>query len=166
MSFRMAVTSPSDFLPHDVGATLRTWGLQSGNECNQFIGSIPLRSGLSIAFPNFYQHRIHDVRLRDGCEKGRLTAIEYYLVDPDVPPIVSTADVAPQQRSWIYRALEDSVDPRLPPEVIEKIVNMNESLFSDEEAERYRDEMSKEREAFRQLNDRNYFCLPFSVDNL
>ncbi|EJD05709.1 uncharacterized protein FOMMEDRAFT_77890 [Fomitiporia mediterranea MF3/22] len=164
IAFRMAITSPTDFLPHDVGATLRTWGLQSGDECNQDIGSVPLRNGLAIAFPNFYQHCIRGIQLRNGCEKGRITVLELYLVDPDVPPIVSTADVAPQQRDWILRALADSVDRRLPQEVLEKIVDMVEGVFSDEEAEKYRAEITQEREVFRTVNDRNYFCLPFSVD--
>ena len=131
----MATTFPSGFRPHDVGATLRTWGLQSGDECNQVIGSVRLRTGLSIAFPNIYQHCIQGVRLRKGCDEGRLAVLEFYLVDPDVPPIVSTADLAPQQRNWILRALEDSLDRRLPEEILEKIVDMVESVFSDEEAE-------------------------------
>ena len=160
----MATTSPSDFMPHDVGATLRTWGLQSGDECNQFIGSVRLRPGLSIAFPNTYQHRIRDMKLRKGCETGRFTVLELYLVDPDITPIVSTDDVAPQQRNWILQPLEDSIDPRLPHEILEKIVEMTESTFSEEEAEKYRAEMAQERDAFRQLNDRQYFCLPFSID--
>ncbi|KAL5511762.1 hypothetical protein ACEPAH_4980 [Sanghuangporus vaninii] len=164
IEFRMATTSPSDFMPHDVGATLRTWGLQSGDECNQFIGSVRLRSGLSLAFPNTYQHRIRGVRLREGCKTGRLTVLEFYLVDPDITPVISTDDVAPQQRDWILQALEELIDPRLPHEVLEKIVDMTESVFSEEESEKYRVEMVKDREAFRQLNDRQYFCLPFNVD--
>ncbi|KAI5124308.1 hypothetical protein M0805_008916 [Coniferiporia weirii] len=164
LDFRMAVTSPSHFVPHDVGATLRTWGLQSGDACNHFLGSVPLRSGLTVAFPNIYQHRMRGVKLQEGHDEGQLTIIEFYLVDPDVPPITSTADVAPQQRDWVYRALAGSVDRRLPPEVLERIVDMVESVLSEEEAERYRTEMLKEREDFAQVHDEKYYSLPFDLD--
>ncbi|THH10277.1 hypothetical protein EW145_g1442 [Phellinidium pouzarii] len=164
LDFRMAVTSPSNFMPHDVGATLRTWGLQSGDPCNQFIGSVPLRTGLTIAFPNIYQHRMRDIQLGEGCSNGRLAIVEFYLVDPDVPPIISTADVAPQQRDLIYRALANSIDPRLPPEVLEKIVDMVESVLFEEEAVRYHEEMLKERQNFMRVNDEKYFSLPFDMD--
>ena len=160
----MATTSPSDFMPHDVGATLRTWGLQSGDECNQNIGSVRLRTGVTIGFPNIYQHRLTGVSLKQGCDEGRIVVVEFYLVDPDIPPIISTADVAPQQRDWIYRALDRSLDSRLPPEVLERILSHVVSVLTDEEASKYREEMMREREIFRSQNDSSYFCLPFSVD--
>ncbi|KAH8117208.1 hypothetical protein DFH11DRAFT_988750 [Phellopilus nigrolimitatus] len=164
LDFRMAVTSPSNFVPHDVGATLRTWGLQSGDGCNQHLGSVPLRSGLSIAFPNIYQHRIRHVQLREDCKEGRFTVVEFYLVDPDMPPIISTADVAPQQRDWIYLALESSVDRRLPPELLERIVDMVDNVLTDEEADKYRVEMETERVLFTADNTERYFSLPFDID--
>lgn len=159
----MATTSPSDFMPHDVGATLRTWGLQNGDECNQHIGSVRLRTGLTIAFPNIYQHRFSEISLKKGFESGRIVVVEFYLVDPDLPPIPSTADIAPQQRDWIYRALDRSLDSRLPPEVLERVLRHVESVLTDEEVKKYRNDMFAARDMFRRQNDDMYFCLPFNV---
>ena len=157
----MAVSFPAVFRRHDVGATLRTWGLRSGDPCHQGIGSVPIRCGLSIAFPNIYQRRLRGVRLKDGAEKGRLTAFAFFLVDPDMQRIPSTADVPPQQRDWVYRALDHSIDQRLPPEILKKIVDMVDSLLSDEEANKYQCQMHRERNTFIALNNGKYFSIPF-----
>lgn len=159
----MAVTSPSDFRPFDVGATLRTWGLRSGDPCNQFLGSVSIRSGLAIAFPNIYQHRFTACRLQPGQREGRLSTIAFFLIDPDSPRVVSTADVPPQQRAWIFRVLESSLDERFPTEVIEKIVSEVDDLMTDEEANVFVEEMQRERADFTKYHDARYFSLPFDI---
>jgi len=157
----MAVTSPSHFYPYDVGATLRIWGLKDGDSCNQFLGSVPVQPGLCIAFPNIYQHRLADVQLQDPNKLGRLSVLSFLLVDPEVPPILSTSDVPPQQWTWVRDALEESLDERLPSELVQKIVNEANFLLSDEEADRYQADMDLDRNIFTIMNTATYFRLPF-----
>lgn len=159
----MAVTSPRGFSAGDVGATYRTWGMRDGDACNQLLGSVTIRAGLGIAFPNIYQHRMTAMRLAEPSQTGRFTALSFFLVDPDAPPIISTAHVPPQQPAWIHRALETSLDKRLPTELIERIMSHVDWLLSPEEADGYALEMRKERELFYKLNDDNYFSLPFDI---
>lgn len=151
---------PIDFLGDEEGM-FRTYGLSETGHCNQSIGKVTLRTGLTIAFPNVYQQRMYHVRLREGCDKGRLTLVEFYLVDPDIPPVLSTADVAPQQSSWIYRSLEASIDRRLPHELLERIISMTESVLTDEEADEYHQKMLKEMEKFTRYNNYCFFELDF-----
>lgn len=42
LQFRMAVSYPRQFIAGDTGATLRTWGLNDGDGCQQFVGSMPI----------------------------------------------------------------------------------------------------------------------------
>lgn len=163
IDFRMAVTMPNTFRANDVGATSKTWGLRDNYPCRQYIGSVPVRNGLAISFPNIYQHRLRRVRLADGQSEGRLTIMAFFLVDPDISPILSTMDVPPQQREWIAQVLQESLDVRLPTEVVERITSMVDSLFSDDEAERYRREMRTERHDFAEANSMNFFSIPFNI---
>ncbi|KAF8665332.1 hypothetical protein AX16_000351 [Volvariella volvacea WC 439] len=109
MSFRMAVTYPRGFEPGDVGATLRTWGFNDGDPCHQYIGSIPLYPNKSVVFPNIYQHRLEPFELKDKSKEGFRRVVSFYVVDPDVSPILSTEGVPPQQEEWIRKAVYDEV---------------------------------------------------------
>lgn len=163
LDFRMAVTMPNTFRANDAGATSKTWGLRDNYPCRQFIGTVPVRNGLAISFPNIYQHRLRRVRLTDDRTEGRLTILAFFLIDPDIPPILSTIDVPPQQREWIFHELQESLDLRLPTEVVERIASMVDSLFSEDEAECYQREMQKERHDFAEANSMNFFSIPFNI---
>ncbi|KAF9004921.1 hypothetical protein BDZ89DRAFT_1049319 [Hymenopellis radicata] len=84
---------PRGFGAGDNGATLRTWGLSDGDPCHQYVGSVRIREGLAIVFPNIYQFRHKPVRLADPSKPGLLRMVSFLLVDPDIPPIPSTATV-------------------------------------------------------------------------
>ena len=159
----MAVTMPMKFRVDDEGATSKTWGLRDRDPCNQCIGSVRVRSGLAIAFPNFYQSRLRGVRLTGDKKQGRLTVLVFYLIDPDIPPVISTEDVPPQQQEWISQAVQDSLDSRFPTELVEKITSMVDSLFSEDEADRYRNDMRRERDTFIELNNSRFFSVPFDI---
>jgi hypothetical protein len=98
LQFRMAVNYPRGFSAGDTGATLRTWGMRDGDSCHQYIGSRPVHDGLAIVFPNIYQHHQTSFTLLDSSKPGHQTVIAFFLVDPEVQPVVSTAMVAPQQK--------------------------------------------------------------------
>lgn len=104
-------------------------------------------------------------QLLDPSKEGKQTVISFFLVDPEIQPVVSTAIVAPQQEDWIREAVDDSIDLRLPIEIVEKIMGEVDGLMTKDEAEKYRKRMVEEREAFWKLNDNFHFCIPFDVWN-
>lgn len=165
IQFRMAVTYPRGFSAGDTGATLRTWGLNDGDACHQHIGETPLRSGLSLVFPNIYQHRQTPFELIDPTRQGRLTLLMFYFIDPDISPIVSTSVVAPQQKEWIRKALIAALSTKIPIELIREIFEHVSGLMDLEEAEDYRRAFLDIQANFRQASDNYHFCIPFDVWN-
>jgi len=165
IEFRMAVTSPKRFHAGDTGATMRTWAMNDGDPCHQYIGSKPTSTGLAIAFPNIYQYRHPPFRLHNSSKEGHQRLVAFYLVDPEIQPVVSTSRVPPQQKSWIKAAVEESIDARLPVELVEKIVNHVEGKMSRDEAVDFRREMLEERVCFWAQNDNYHFCIPFDIWN-
>lgn len=158
----MAVNSQVDVRGNDTGASYRTWGLRYGDACNQYLGFVPIREGLAVAFPNLYQQKNATVELDDPDNIGRFSAISVYLVDPDARPIISTSHVSPQQKDWILRELQRTIDARFPSELLERISSEVEGLWTEEDAENYRREMSAERDHFNYRNNEAYFSLPFT----
>ncbi|GLB43595.1 putative protein of unknown function (DUF4246) [Lyophyllum shimeji] len=137
LEFRMAVTYPRGFAAGDAGATTRTWGLRNGDSCHQHIGSRPLAGGLALVFPNLYQHRQTPFSLLDRTRPGHLSVVRFWLVDPEIEPVVSTARVAPQQESWIRDAVGEALGGRLPTELVELVMERVEGLMRREEAEEH-----------------------------
>ncbi|KAG5643500.1 hypothetical protein DXG03_000741 [Asterophora parasitica] len=138
LEFRMAVTYPRGFTAGDTGATARTWGLRDSDACHQYIGARALTPGLAIAFPNLYQHRLSPFALVDPSLSGRLGVLRFWLVDPEIWPVVSTGVVAPQQMGWIREAVGESLGQWLPVELVEQVMSEVEGLMGKEEAEEYK----------------------------
>ena len=137
--------------------------MKDGDPCHQYIGSRQTSTGLAIAFPNIYQHRHSPFRLCNPSKEGHQKLIGFYLIDPEIPPILSTSRVPPQQKSWMKAAVEESIDVRLPTELVEKIVDLVEGTMTRDEAAGFRKEMLEERENFWRQHDYYYFCLPFDI---
>ncbi|KAJ3908308.1 hypothetical protein F5879DRAFT_793909, partial [Lentinula edodes] len=57
--------------------------------------------------------------------------LSFLLVDLDALPVISTANVAPQQRAWMWKAL----DSRLAVEIVEKILEMVDGLMDEQESQ-------------------------------
>ena len=161
----MAVAYPRGFIAGDAGATLRTWGLRDRDACHQYIGARPVQPGLALTFPNIYQHRQSSFALLDPTKPGRQTLVSFFLVDPEVEGVVGTAEVAPQQREWAHRAMDEAVDPRVPGELVKQVVDEVEGIMDVPEAEEYARELREVREKFREANDSCHFCLPFDIWN-
>ena len=87
----------------------------------------------------------------------------FYLIDPEITPIISTSLVAPQQKKWIREALNEYLDARLPHEIVDCIIGHCDWLITDEEAEEERKKYALERERFVKANDSYHFCIPFDV---
>jgi len=113
-----------------------------------------------VAFPNLYQHQVQPFRLEDPTKPGHRKILVFFLVDP-TQKVLSTTNVAPQQREWVtdamYHAGQDSAFSKLPIEILRMISNENEGAMTRLEAEKYRAEMMSERDIAAQQNDRSYF---------
>lgn len=163
----MPICSPRNFLPGDEGATSRTWGLKNACPSNQYLGNVPFGEGLSIGFPNIYQYKYTEAELEDPEKEGFIRILGLFLVDPDLEGeevgLLSTLRVPPQQKEWMRKAVEESIDVRLPNEIVAKIVDMVEGVMTEDQARLHAEEVKKERERFWSLHDERWFCLPFDV---
>jgi len=163
LEFRMAVTYPRGFAAGDTGATTRTWGLRDGDACHQYVGTRPVTQGLALVFPNLYQHRQTPFALSNATRAGHLSVVRFWLVDPEIHPVVSTARVAPQQGKWIGDAVRAALGGRLPAELVEQVLEGVDGLMNVEEAEEYARSLRTVREMFRAGNNQYHFCIPFDI---
>jgi len=92
---------------------------------------------------------------RPGCQ--RVVAVS--LVDPDLPPVVSTAQVPPQQARWVSAALQAA--GRFPAELCDQIVGEMDNVLSERDVEDHRRFMRSERAAVGMSVDAYHFRVPF-----
>ena len=64
---------------------------------------------------------------------------------------------------WMRKALEESIDIRIPIEIIDKIMDFVDGLMTYEEALQHALRMKVEREKFWDAHDEHWFSLPFNV---
>ncbi|KAM0513369.1 hypothetical protein ACHAPE_007831 [Trichoderma viride] len=109
-------------IPEEV--TYMAFGILPAESNFQILGRAKVHPDSAIIYPNVYKHRHGPVALIDRSKKGHLKYFKLYLVDPAIP-IISTANVPPQQYSWwteseIHKQGLDIVQ-RLPPELKEVV---------------------------------------------
>ena len=164
LQFRMAGAYPRGFIAGGTGVTLRTWGLRDRGAYHQYIGARPsVQPGLALTFSNVYQHRQSSFALLDPTKLGRQMLVSFFLVDPEVEGAVGTAEVAPQQREWAHRGVDEAVDLWVLGEVVERVVDAVEGIMDVPEVEEYARELRETRERFREANDSCHFCIPFDI---
>ncbi|KAK6445204.1 hypothetical protein FP744_10001452 [Trichoderma asperellum] len=111
----------------------------------------------AVFFPNLLQHRVSPFRLKDSTRPGHRKILALFLVDPAIP-IISTANVPPQQRHWWSResGVEEALADRLPNElahvVLEDAVGLPISL---NEAKSIRLDLMEERSVKKDDMDRD-----------
>ena len=105
------------------------------------MGSVRAQQGRLLVFPNVYQHRIEPFELADKTRPGHRKILAIFLVDPH-RPVVSTANVPPQQRHWARMA---GIDTVLPREIANEIYDDLGCPYDVTEARALREEMAKER---------------------
>ena len=158
--------SPRKFHPGEAGATSRAWGLNAGAPSHQYIGSTTVPLGHTVAYPNIYQCKEAEAHLVDPTKPGSMQIMFSFLVDPEMSAdseVPSTANTPPQQIDWIREALEESLDVRVPHEIVERIVDLTEGLMTEEEALRFAVKMRFERQCFWAVHDQFWFSLPFNI---
>lgn len=161
IEFRMAVKTPPTFPKkghQDI--TIKTWGLQTRKPCHQYIGAVPLRQGLCIAYPNIYQYHITPFSLVDPSKEGHQRIIGLYLVDPSIAPLASTQRVPPQQKAWTRLGLEKATRGIFAVELVDKVLDEVDGVMDIDEAVKYRERMVKERTRLSVLNDVQRFNIP------
>ncbi|KIM23958.1 hypothetical protein M408DRAFT_27405 [Serendipita vermifera MAFF 305830] len=143
LGLKMAVTRPIITASDPDFACMEYWGKKRYYPLNQFIGAVRMKEGRCIAYPNLYQHRLSPFELVDPTKPGHRTILQLQLVDPELA-VLSTTDVPPQPASWALDALLESLDKRLPMEVVLKIMEFavgEEFFLSDDCRWPYRYEM-------------------------
>jgi len=68
------------------------------------LGEVQTKEDMLLAFPNFLQHKVSEVRLQDATRPGTRKILCFFLINP-YEEVLSTAHVAPQQSKM---TLEDA----------------------------------------------------------
>ncbi|KAJ4380321.1 hypothetical protein N0V86_004632 [Didymella sp. IMI 355093] len=130
------------------GAGFQTiWGINSDGQGEQVLGSVLTREDRLIAFPNGFQHRVGNFKLVDPTKPGHRKILALFLVAPTIP-IISTANVPPQQRDWWTREvkLDDSRVGQLPAELVDMIAeDVKDFPIGLDDAKTIREELMAER---------------------
>ena len=139
------------------------YGVEEDTPSVQDLGGVSTKQGRLIAFPNILQHRVLPFSLEDRGKKGHRKILALFLVDPHTP-ILSTANVPPQQKSWWSDKLsEDRSLSMLPTEIGDQILaEVSGVSMSMEEAKEIRVKLMEERKGFAGRVDKEYSDYKFS----
>ncbi|KAK0760527.1 hypothetical protein N5P37_006721 [Trichoderma harzianum] len=134
----------------------RTFAIPNTNrDTMQYVGGVLTTNSPStgdadtraVFFPNLLQHRVSPFRLGDPTRPGHRKILALFLVDPAIP-VLSTANVPPQQRHWWAKEtrVEEALAARLPNELTQLILDDATGLpFDLEEAKSIRLDLMDER---------------------
>lgn len=132
----------------------------------QDLGSVQTKADRCIAFPNIYQHCVAPFSLVDKTRAGHRKILALFLVDPGAT-IVSTSNVAPQQKDVLLQTLVASEGrlSKLPPELLQLVVDADEHTMTRAEAFAYREELMDERTMFVASNNASdgYFGMTYNM---
>ncbi|WOO78742.1 uncharacterized protein LOC62_02G002281 [Vanrija pseudolonga] len=149
LSFRGATDGNSmatdfNYRQHDHREFETTYGGGSYESSVQNVGAVLTKQGRLLAFPNVLQHCVVPFELEDKSKPGHRKIVAFFLVDP-ATPVVSTANVPPQQKHWgnTGAALGD----RLPFEIRSMIDEHIDCPYGWDEARKLREELMEERKA-------------------
>ena len=130
------------------------FGLQQHEAPLQFVGSVETREGRLITFPNILHHQVQPFKLADPTKPGHRKLVALFLVDPNVPGVISTADVPCQRLDWWGEEILSGSPTggglrKLPLELNETVFQAVEDFpISLDEAKKYRLQLMEERKKF------------------
>ncbi|KAF2474944.1 uncharacterized protein BDR25DRAFT_280572 [Lindgomyces ingoldianus] len=142
----------------------RIFGIINGRASVQELGKILTREDRLLAFPNVLQHRVGSFKLADTTTPGHRKILALFLVDPKIP-ILSTANVPPQQREWWMREVttQGGKMGKLPAELVQIVEEAVEEFpLGMEEAKKIRKELMTERAKLDQEATSAVECYDFS----
>ena len=166
LNFRHAISEPDYEQGDDRGVVYR-YGLEDEQPLNQELGHVVAKEGRSIAFPNLYQHSVEPFELEDKTRPGHRKILVYFLVDP-FQRVLSTADVPPQQRSWVSHQYDSPLHAILgvvgiPEDVIAYLFEFLDYPLSRADAEDIRAKLMEERSRYVDEVTEQVFERPFSL---
>ncbi|KAL9637114.1 MAG: hypothetical protein Q9204_001998 [Flavoplaca sp. TL-2023a] len=132
-------------------ATEDVYGVEDLQPAVQEHGSVIIREGRVISFPNVFQTKINPIKLHNPGKSGHLKMFIVHLIDPN-RRIMSTSMVPCQRRDWWAREIRQKVPVmrRLPVEIFDNIIHMVDGFpVSSSDAEKMRTEMLEERAELR-----------------
>ncbi|KAJ2252462.1 hypothetical protein GGI13_003267 [Coemansia sp. RSA 455] len=144
MRFREALSS-LDFEAEqfDIESIVNVYGIeqdQLGEEdtISQELGSVGIKDGRCVVFPNVHQFKFPELKLADETKAGHCKMLTFYFVDPSTR-IPSTEIVPPQQHDWFFGDIMES-EPfcRLPQLVVDGILDKVDFPISLKEAKKLR----------------------------
>lgn len=129
------------------------YGVEDGDPLVQQLGSVALREGRLVVFPNTFQVKFESFRSADESQRGFCRIAMLHLLDPNRRNM-STKLVPCQRRDWWAEELRQTCPRfgRLPLEIFDRIVESigeGEVPISMIEARKIRDEFMHERAEFR-----------------
>lgn len=132
----------------------RTFAIRPDRDTLQNVGSVLTREGRALFFPNVLQHHVSPFRLTDPSRPGHRKILALFLVDPAIP-IISTANVPPQQRAWWEKEM-GRLGGRvgsLPPELRKMVVDGVDWPVGLEQAKLDRLDLMRERTGLQEDTD-------------
>lgn len=132
---------------NDFAGIAKIFGVFNDESNVQEIGAVLTREGRLVVFPNGFQHRVGNFKLADPAKSGHRKILALFLVAPTIP-IISTANVPPQQRDWWLREVKAgrSLVNNLPTELVDLIGDgVDDFPIGLTEAKVLRDELIAER---------------------
>ncbi|OMH82437.1 hypothetical protein AX774_g4077, partial [Zancudomyces culisetae] len=153
LNFRKTVVEP-DYEQGDVKGVRLMYGLEDEEALNQFLGGVTTHEGRCLSFPNRYQHQVQPFELVDKTKPGVRKILCFFLVNPN-NRVYSTAVVPPQQKEWYAEELNKNPSKltNLPSLVLDNINKHMNWPIERKDAEKYREELMKERKYL--LNSQN-----------
>jgi hypothetical protein len=121
-------------------------GIEQDGPGLQRIGQILTKEGRLLVFPNCLHHQVQPFKLQDPTKPGHRKILAMFLVDPN-RPILSTANIPPQQRQWWAEEVrENGALSALPNEIFNQTVRMVDDFpLSWEQALDIREKLMAER---------------------
>ncbi|KAJ2864229.1 hypothetical protein GGH94_003055 [Coemansia aciculifera] len=144
LQFREALCSwDFEAVDSDIEAVVKAYGMEldqfgEGSLISQELGSVGIKDGRCLVFPNIYQYKMPELELADKDMPGHCKMLTFYFVDPSTR-IPSTELVPPQQQDWWVDDVLPS-EPRrsLPHLVMNDIMAKVDFPISLEEAKKIR----------------------------
>ena len=134
-----------DYEQSDNECIERIFAIDSDDTKTQNIGGVLTRQGRALFFPNIFQHQVSSFELQDRSRAGHRKILALFLVDPAIP-VISSANVPPQQQEWWTEETQFSNrSGRLPPELSEIVKGHMDFPISRTEALKLREELMAER---------------------
>lgn len=144
--FHSETTAALTYPPDEWRALREIYGFENEAPCVQELGTVVAKPGRLLVFPNVYQHRVLPFHLADPTKSGHRKILALFLIDP-YRPIISTANIPCQQKSWWAEKVRE-IGPlgSLPPEINQKIIEMVPDPVSLEKAKEQREQLMAERQ--------------------